>query len=147
MAFIPFGLIVLLANLFVAPRVEVIPFIGSVVLISVGVAIIIFGKSTYKVQYNEEKKTIILKAGKSVIEFERDNILNLKEITYFVQYPVKALSYTDYELVVKLEGKTKRFRFVVYDNQDELIRNLEELKAFVKLHRYNTLQKIIKEKK
>lgn len=100
----------------------------SLGIILVGLPLYFFGKSTYTVSYDEKAEHFNLTNPKESVIIKKNDVLDVhKNITVFqTWWPLPNHYY--YILTVNNEvGKKLRFRFVIWSNQPQLLKNYERL--------------------
>ncbi len=101
-------------------------------IISIGLLIFFFGKSTYSVSYDEKSERFILNSRQDSVTINKSDVISVKKrITFFqTWWPLNRHYY--YTLTAKNKlGKKTHYRFVIWSNQPGLKLNYDMLKRSV----------------
>lgn len=105
---------------------------SGIAIISVGLLIFFFGKSTYSVSYDEKSEHFILDSRQDSITIDKSDVLSVKKrITFFqTWWPLPRHYY--YALTAKNKlGQMTSYRFVIWSDQPGLKLNYNMLKRSV----------------
>lgn len=106
--------------------------LSGIGILAVGILVLFFGKSTYKVNYDNRSEEFTLSSRQDNLIVSKKDVLSVKGRFTISQiwWPFPRLYF--YVLTVKNElGKKKRYRFVIWSNQPNLKSNYEMLERSV----------------
>lgn len=107
---------------------QFVVFLAGLGILLTGLLFYFFGRCSYTVSYDEQAEHFNIANRKEHVVIKKNDVIRVREHFTLLQSNWPFPSYYYHTLIVKNhEGKKSRYRFVIWSNEPELLKNYERL--------------------